>query len=73
MKVDTAAKARSGKCSLPLGVHIYVQEGERLAAGDPLMDGPRDPHDILDVRGEIREVYLQGRMATTRLFTRRRG
>jgi len=57
--------------SLPRGVHINVQEGERVAAGDPLMDGPRNPHDILDIRGEkelqkylvneIQEVYrLQG-------------
>jgi DNA-directed RNA polymerase subunit beta' len=53
------------------GVHINVQEGERVKAGDPLMDGPRNPHDILDVLGEkelqkyllneIQEVYrLQG-------------
>src|SRR6202035_1094478 len=57
--------------SLPRGVHINVQEGERVMAGDPLMDGPRNPHDILDVLGEkelqkylvneIQEVYrLQG-------------
>jgi DNA-directed RNA polymerase subunit beta' len=57
--------------ALPRGVHINVQEGERVAAGDPLMDGPRNPHDILDIRGEkelqkylvneIQEVYrLQG-------------
>jgi len=57
--------------SLPRGVHINVQEGERVKAGDPLMDGPRNPHDILDVLGEkelqkylvneIQEVYrLQG-------------
>jgi DNA-directed RNA polymerase subunit beta' len=57
--------------SLPRGVHINVQEGERVSAGDPLMDGPRDPHDILAIRGEkelqkylvneIQEVYrLQG-------------
>ncbi len=57
--------------SLPRGVHINVQEGERLKAGEPLMDGPRNPHDILDVLGEkelqkylvneIQEVYrLQG-------------
>ena len=57
--------------ALPRGVHINVQEGERVSAGDPLMDGPRNPHDILDVRGEkelqkylvneIQEVYrLQG-------------
>tara|TARA_Y100000588_G_scaffold394352_2_gene514384 strand:+ start:6952 stop:11220 length:4269 start_codon:yes stop_codon:yes gene_type:complete len=57
--------------SIPRGVHINVQEGERVKAGEPLMDGPRDPHDILAVLGEnelqkylvneIQEVYrLQG-------------
>ncbi len=57
--------------SMPRGVHINVQEGERVRAGDPLMDGPRNPHDILAVLGEkelqkylvneIQEVYrLQG-------------
>jgi DNA-directed RNA polymerase subunit beta' len=48
-----------------------VQENERVKAGEPLMDGPRNPHDILAVLGEkelqkylvdeIQEVYrLQG-------------
>src|SRR5436309_6683039 len=57
--------------SLPRGVHIKVQEGEKIKAGEPLMDGPRDQHDILAVLGEkelqkylvneIQEVYrLQG-------------
>jgi DNA-directed RNA polymerase subunit beta' len=57
--------------SMPRGVHVNVQEGERVRAGDPLMDGPRNPHDILAVLGEkelqkylvneIQEVYrLQG-------------
>jgi DNA-directed RNA polymerase subunit beta' len=57
--------------ALPRGVHINVQEGEKVKAGEPLMDGPRNPHDILDVLGEkelqkylvneIQEVYrLQG-------------
>jgi len=52
-------------------VHVNVQEGERVRAGDPLMDGPSNPHDILHVLGEkelqkymvneIQEVYrLQG-------------
>jgi DNA-directed RNA polymerase subunit beta' len=56
---------------LPRGAHINVQEEERVRAGEPLMDGPIDPHDILRVRGEkelqrylvdeIQEVYrLQG-------------
>ena len=57
--------------SLPRGVHLSVQEGEKVKAGEPLMDGPRNPHDILAVLGErelqgylvneIQEVYrLQG-------------
>jgi DNA-directed RNA polymerase subunit beta' len=50
---------------------VNVQEGERVRAGEPLMDGPSNPHDILNVLGEkalqaylvneIQEVYrLQG-------------
>src|SRR5216117_3438295 len=57
--------------SLPRGVHVNVQEGERVRAGEPLMDGPSNPHDMLNVLGEkalqsylvneIQEVYrLQG-------------
>ena len=57
--------------SLPRGVHLSVQEGERVKAGQALMDGPLNPHDILAVLGEnelqsylvneIQEVYrLQG-------------
>jgi len=57
--------------SIPRGVHINVQEGDVVRAGEPLMDGPLNPHDILSVRGieelqrylvnEIQEVYrLQG-------------
>ena len=29
-----------------------MQDGEKVKAGDPLMDGPRNPHDILAVLGE---------------------
>jgi DNA-directed RNA polymerase subunit beta' len=56
---------------VPRGVHINVQESERVRAGEPLIDGPINPHDILDVLGEealqnylvneVQEVYrLQG-------------
>ena len=57
--------------AMPRGVHINVHEGERVRAGEQLMDGPSNPHDILRVLGEkelqkylvneIQEVYrLQG-------------
>jgi DNA-directed RNA polymerase subunit beta' len=64
-------KGEAKEYLLPRGVHVSVQEGERVRAGEPLMDGPRNPHDILAVLGEkelqkylvdeIQEVYrLQG-------------
>jgi DNA-directed RNA polymerase subunit beta' len=66
---DDAAEPR--EYSMPRGVHINVHEGERVRAGEQLMDGPSNPHDILRVLGEkelqkylvneIQEVYrLQG-------------
>ncbi|MBX3290275.1 MAG: DNA-directed RNA polymerase subunit beta' [Acidobacteria bacterium] len=56
---------------IPRGTHINVQDGDHVRAGEPLMDGPLNPHDILRVLGtealqnylvsEIQEVYrLQG-------------
>ncbi|HYY56908.1 MAG TPA: hypothetical protein VE842_06205, partial [Pyrinomonadaceae bacterium] len=56
---------------IPRGTHINVQEGDRVRAGEALMDGPLNPHDILRVMGmnrlqeyivnEIQEVFrLQG-------------
>jgi len=67
----TADNGTEKEYSVPRGVHINVQEGERVKAGEPLMDGPLNPHDILAVLGEkelqsylvneIQEVYrLQG-------------
>jgi DNA-directed RNA polymerase subunit beta' len=53
--------------SVPRSVHVNVQEMERVRAGDPLIDGPIDPHDVLAVLGikelqrylvdKIQEVY----------------
>ena len=56
---------------IPRGAHINVQEGEFVKAGEPLMEGPHDPQDILRILGEadlqrylvneIQDVYrLQG-------------
>jgi DNA-directed RNA polymerase subunit beta' len=41
--------------SVPRYTHVNVQEGERVRAGDPLIDGPIDPHDVLSVLG-VREL-----------------
>ena len=56
---------------IPRGKHVNVQEGDDVKAGEPLMDGAVNPHDILAVLGEnelqnylvneVQEVYrLQG-------------
>jgi DNA-directed RNA polymerase subunit beta' len=56
---------------IPKGKHLQVQPGDRVRSGDPLQDGPANPHDILRVKGEkelaawlvneIQQVYrLQG-------------
>ncbi len=38
---------------MPRTIHVNVQDGERVAAGDPLIDGSINPHDILQVLGEM--------------------
>jgi DNA-directed RNA polymerase subunit beta' len=56
---------------IPKGKHIAVHEGDRVRAGEALMDGSSNPHDILRISGvkelakylvdEVQEVYrLQG-------------
>ncbi|MGH7275146.1 MAG: DNA-directed RNA polymerase subunit beta' [Nitrospiria bacterium] len=56
---------------IPKGKHVNVHEGDWVQAGEPLMDGSANPHDILDVLGpkelqkylvdEVQKVYrLQG-------------
>jgi len=56
---------------IPKGKNITVNEGDYVRAGEPLMDGAANPHDILKIQGEgelarylvneIQEVYrLQG-------------
>ncbi len=54
--------------TIPRGKHVSVQEGDFVRAGEPLMDGTPNPHDILRVLGEkalarflvdeIKEIYL---------------
>ncbi len=44
------------------GKHVSVQEGDFVRRGDPLVDGPRVPHDILKVLGvEALSDYLRER------------
>ena len=56
---------------VPMGKHLLVRDGDMVEAGEPLCDGAKDPHDILDILGEnalqqflvdeVQEVYrMQG-------------
>ncbi|HIF95700.1 MAG TPA: DNA-directed RNA polymerase subunit beta', partial [Myxococcales bacterium] len=56
---------------IPKGKHVSVHENDRVKAGEALMDGSSNPHDILKIKGEkalasylvdeVQEVYrLQG-------------
>jgi DNA-directed RNA polymerase subunit beta' len=56
---------------IPKGKHISVHDGDVVRAGEALMDGSSNPHDILKIKGEkdlakylvdeVQEVYrLQG-------------
>jgi DNA-directed RNA polymerase subunit beta' len=37
---------------VPQGTHLLVHAGDPVAAGDPLVEGPRDPADIVRIKGE---------------------
>jgi len=69
--VIRADNAETKEYLIPRGKHISVHEGDRVKAGEPLMDGSPNPHDYLAVLGdrelqrylvnEVQEVYrLQG-------------
>ena len=53
---------------IPASAHILVNDGDEVKAGDALIGGPLNPHDILHIRGkdelqrylvdEVQQVYL---------------
>ena len=59
------------KHMVPMGRHLLVRNGDPVEAAEPLSDGPKDPHDVLEIQGEnalqrflvdeVQEVYrMQG-------------
>jgi DNA-directed RNA polymerase subunit beta' len=47
--------------AVPQGKHLRVHKGDEVRAGDPLVDGPLVPHDILRIKGEesVQEYLLR--------------
>lgn len=69
--IITPEVGESKEYLIPKGKHVSVREGEFVRAGEPLMDGSANPHDVLNIKGikdlakylvnEIQGVYrLQG-------------
>ncbi len=69
--IVTPEVGESREYLIPKGKHISVHEGDFVKAGEPLMDGSSNPHDILTILGEkalakylvdeVQEIYrLQG-------------
>jgi len=69
--IVTPEVGESREYLIPKGKHISVHEGDFVRAGEPLMDGSSNPHDILTILGEkalakylvdeVQEIYrLQG-------------
>jgi len=69
--IITPERGEPRRYNIPRGKHIIVHDGDYVRAGEPLMDGPVNPHDVLSIQGvkelarylvnEIQEVYqLQG-------------
>ncbi len=59
------------KHQVPMGRHLLVRNGDPVEVTEPLCDGPKDPHDVLEIQGEnalqqflvdeVQEVYrMQG-------------
>ena len=59
------------KHQVPMGRHLLVRNGDPVEAAEALCDGPKDPHDVLEILGEnalqqflvdeVQEVYrMQG-------------
>ncbi len=63
----TAETGEERKYVIPPGKRLIVHQGDFIENGDPLSDGPLDPHDILAAKGikaaqmlilnEIQEIY----------------
>jgi DNA-directed RNA polymerase subunit beta' len=69
--IVTPERGELRKYTIQRGKHIIVHEGDYVRAGEALIDGPVNPHDVLRILGtkdlarylvdEIQEVYqLQG-------------
>lgn len=57
--IVVTAEGEEKDYTIPYGARLRVREGSVVEAGDPLTEGPLNPHDILRVKGpRAVQVYL---------------
>ena len=47
---DAGEEIESKEHAVPQGKHLRVHKGDEVQAGEALVDGPQDPHDILKIK-----------------------
>ncbi|MBC5825474.1 MAG: DNA-directed RNA polymerase subunit beta' [Candidatus Eremiobacteraeota bacterium] len=52
MVVITDDQGEEHEYEVPFNVHLTIHDGDRVEAGDQLMEGSINPHDILRIKGE---------------------
>ncbi|MEO0246716.1 MAG: DNA-directed RNA polymerase subunit beta' [candidate division WOR-3 bacterium] len=54
---------------VPYGKYLHVGDGDRIEAGEPITEGPIDPHDILRIKGidAVQEFLLDKILEVYRL------
>ena len=50
--IVTDAEGEEHVYEIPFNVHVTIQDGQRVEAGDQLIEGSINPHDILRIKGE---------------------
>ena len=50
--IVTDAEGEEHVYEIPFNVHVTVSDGQKVEAGDQLIEGSINPHDILRIRGE---------------------
>lgn len=55
--VITAESGESASYEIPYGVRLIVKEGSRVSAGEEIIEGSVNPHDLLKIKG-VRSVQV---------------
>ena len=43
--------------TVPLAARLEVRDGQEIVAGDPIVEGPRDPKELIEIKG-VRDTQM---------------